>query len=270
MAVNDAVAALMPFGFTGLEAEVYAFLLTDSPATGYRIAQGIGKPVANTYKAIQTLQAKGAIVVEEGESRLCRAVPSDELLDRLALEFDGRRAAAKVFLAGLGRPEHDGRLYVIRAFSQAMHRLRQMFDEAKEVALLCAPITVVRALSDEIVAAAGRGVDVMVKTDGEVSLARVEVFLASRDEDLLHAAPFVRLAVDGGQHLAGLLSEGETEVLWSRNPALSLLQHEGLAAEMTLLEVADRLEDGAGPKRLARALIQAKPASKTAGASLVA
>ena len=67
--------ALVPFGFTALESEIYVFLLGESPATGYRVAQGINKPAANTYKAIQTLQSKGAILVEEGSSRFCRAVP---------------------------------------------------------------------------------------------------------------------------------------------------------------------------------------------------
>lgn len=261
------VEALTPFGFTGLEAEIYAFLLGESPATGYRISQGLGKPVANTYKAIQTLQAKGAVVVEEGESRLCRAVPSDELLDRLTREFETRQKAAKEYLKNLGTPETDQRVYVLRAFLQAMHRLRTMLDEATDVALLCAASDIVRALSDELAAAASRGVSVMVKTDVEVSLPRAEVFVATRNEDLLQLAPFVRLVVDGQQQVSGLLSLHRTEVIWTKNPVFALLQHEGLSSEMTLLEIAERIEDGAGPKRLARALSQSKPASKSPGAA---
>ncbi|AIE84015.1 TrmB family transcriptional regulator [Fimbriimonas ginsengisoli] len=265
----DAVSALTPFGFTGLEAEIYSFLLTESPATGYRIAQGLGKPVANTYKAIQTLQAKGAIVVEEGESRLCRAVPSDELLDRLAKEYDARRIAAKQFLAGLGSPEHDQRIYFIRAYLQAMHRLRTMLGEAEEIALLSAKSSVVQALADDLAAAVARGVEVFVKTDAVVTIPRVETMVSSREDDLLRTVSIVRLVVDGEQHLVGALSEASTEAIWSRHPALSLSQHEGLAAELTLLEIAERLEDGAGPKRLTRALSTVKPASKTPGAKNV-
>jgi hypothetical protein len=41
--------ALMALGFTELEARIYTFLLQESPATGYRIAQAIQKPVANTW-----------------------------------------------------------------------------------------------------------------------------------------------------------------------------------------------------------------------------
>ncbi|MDO8629132.1 MAG: helix-turn-helix domain-containing protein, partial [Phycisphaerales bacterium] len=72
---EQVIQTLVPLGFTPLEGEVYAILVAESPATGYRVAQAIGKPVANTYKAIESLERKGAIVVDDGESRLCRAVP---------------------------------------------------------------------------------------------------------------------------------------------------------------------------------------------------
>jgi len=56
MATSPAAELLVPFGFTNLESEIYVFLLGESPATGYRIAQAIGKPAANTYKAIESLR----------------------------------------------------------------------------------------------------------------------------------------------------------------------------------------------------------------------
>ena len=63
---KDAAKLLVEFGFTDLEAEIYLFLLGSSPTTGYRVAKGIRKPAANTYKALQTLATKGAILVEDG------------------------------------------------------------------------------------------------------------------------------------------------------------------------------------------------------------
>src|SRR5262244_1295461 len=93
-AAATAIDALTRLGFTALEAEVYTWLLGEPGATGYRIAQGIGKPVANTYKALESLQKKGAILVEEDESRLCRAVPPEELLTQLERGFASSRADA--------------------------------------------------------------------------------------------------------------------------------------------------------------------------------
>src|SRR5580704_2378142 len=115
MAVRDCVKALAELGFTNLEAEIYAFLLQESPATGYRIAQAIGKPAANTYKAIQTLEQKGAVIVEDGTSRMCRAVSSDELLSRMTREFELRRSSAQSTLSALNHPSVDERIYQIRS-----------------------------------------------------------------------------------------------------------------------------------------------------------
>src|SRR3974377_860031 len=87
MSTVQAIHALTDFGFTDLEAEVYVFLLQEWPAPGYRGAHALGKPVANTYKAIESLQNKGAILVDEGANRLCRAVPAEELLSQLERNF---------------------------------------------------------------------------------------------------------------------------------------------------------------------------------------
>lgn len=265
MSQADAAKALAELGFTGLESEIYAFLVRESPATGYRIAQAIGKPVANTYKAIQTLQAKGAIEVEDGETRLCRAVPSAELLDRLGREFESRRAQAKDLLGKLGTPPLDDRIYQLRSATQVLQRARETVQTAKRVVLLAAPRATVLDLTDAIAAATARGVQVLVKTTGEVTLAKVEVFVATRADDLVHHSQFLRLVADGEQLLSAHLNEENTTALWTRNPALALPAHEGLAAEISLLAVADRIEDGAGPKRIVRALTTAPTASETPG-----
>ena len=60
------VNALCELGFTEIEALVYAYLAQGGPATGYRISHAIGKPTANTYKAIATLGQQGAVQVDEG------------------------------------------------------------------------------------------------------------------------------------------------------------------------------------------------------------
>jgi len=263
----DVTAALIPFGFTRLESEIYAFLLGEATATGYRIAQAIGKPVANTYKAIQTLQSKGAIVVEEGGTRLCRAVPSEELIARVSREFDAHRALAKAALGRISPSEEDDRIYQLRSKIQVMQRARQMLSDAKKVALIAASADIVRALADDLTEAAGRSVEVFVKTTEDIPLTRVESFVTGREGDLLRSGHFLRLVVDGEQHLAGVFGPGgdEAQFVWSRNPAFSLLQHEGVAAEIAVLSVAERLEDGAGPKRLARALAQTPHAAETLG-----
>ena len=46
------VQTLVALGLTALEGEVYTLLLRESPATGYRVAQALGKPARQylTYR----------------------------------------------------------------------------------------------------------------------------------------------------------------------------------------------------------------------------
>lgn len=60
---------LKALGFSEIESLVYAYLVGREPTTGYRVSHAIGKPTANTYKAIASLQQAGAVLVDEGDNR---------------------------------------------------------------------------------------------------------------------------------------------------------------------------------------------------------
>lgn len=73
--MSNVAQYLTEFGFTGLEAEIYAFLLVEWPASGYRIAQAIKKPAANTYKAIETLDQRGQFLLKRAILGCARPCP---------------------------------------------------------------------------------------------------------------------------------------------------------------------------------------------------
>ena len=83
MTATAPVAALLDLGFTKTEARVFCELTRLGPSTGYRLAKAVGKATANTYAALETLAQKGAVLIDEGESRAWRAVPAAELIAAL-------------------------------------------------------------------------------------------------------------------------------------------------------------------------------------------
>lgn len=256
---RDASHILTEFGFTVLESEIYGFLLGESPATGYRVAQALGKPAANTYKAIQTLERKGAILVEDGDSRLCRAVPSEELLDRLEREFNQKKEAASKALQRLGQPTEDERIYTLRSREQVIERARQMLASAETVALAVLFPELAEELSDAFSAAAARGVDVVVKTYRDLDIPGVEVIISAQPRHLNDDWPGaeLQLVVDARQHLAAFLErhgKGVHQAVWSRSPFLGFVHHNGLATELALTEVFAKLQADAGRKQLLRAV----------------
>jgi sugar-specific transcriptional regulator TrmB len=263
MAVRDSVRALADLGFTNLEAEIYAFLLQESPATGYRIAQAIGKPAANTYKAIQTLEHKGAVIVEDGASRMCRAVSSQELLSRLSREFEAKRNSALTSLSALNNLTIDERIYQIRSKDQVFQRSREMLAEAKQVVLGSLPSAFVADLAEELLVAATRSVDIALKSDQALRIEGVESVIT-----LSPSGPYsnLQIVVDGEQTLVAVF-EGTTliQAIWTRSPALAITHHEGLASEICLANVAARIEEGAGTKRLGRAVSSLRSVPATPG-----
>lgn len=225
MATSAGVASLVSLGFTELEATVYAHLVAEGEATGYRIAQATGKPVANTYKAIESLERKGAVLVEDGATRIVRAVEPDRVLDAIARHHEGERKRAKAALKKVARTEEDGRTYTIGTEEQAVARARQMIAEAGVVALIRGSGPLRAALRGDLSDAETRGVDV-AETEGEGLV----------------------VAVDAAECLVG------PEGIWTRNTAVARAIFDGLAAETALSEVGTAVEDGAGPKKLQRAL----------------
>jgi HTH-type transcriptional regulator, sugar sensing transcriptional regulator len=238
----DAIAALVELGFTALEAEVYTWLLGEPAATGYRIAQGIGKPVANTYKAIESLQNKGAILVEEEENRLCRAVPADELLRALDRGFAARRAQAARSLAGMARPEGDDRVYTLRTPEQVLERARTMLAGARRVALVDAFPRALDAVGAAVVKAAARGVTAAVKAYAPARLGDAEVYVQPQAERTIARWPgeWLNLVVDGAEHLLAFLARdlgAVRQAIWSRSPYLSWVYHSALGSELVMAEV---------------------------------
>ncbi len=252
---SDGVEALIELGFTRLEAEIYAFLLSESPATGYRVAQAIGKPAANTYKAIESLEAKGTILVDDGESRLCRAIPPDELLGRLDRAFTQKRERATRALASLKAQESDDRVYQLRTREQVMERCRAMLSRASVTALVDAFPVPMEELRPAIEDAARRGVTLGVKAYRPITIEGVEVFTDPKGEQTIRSWPgqWVNVVADGREHLITFLTRDGQDVnqaIWSGSAYLSWVYHSALSAEITLAAILRDLGQNASLERV--------------------
>jgi HTH-type transcriptional regulator, sugar sensing transcriptional regulator len=240
--------ALQKLGFTEIEALVYTYLARSEPATGYRISHAIGKPTANTYKAIAGLVQRGAVQVDEGGNRLVRAVPPDELLAALARRDEESRRTARAALASLARDDDDDRVYTLRDRDQVLERARAMLGRATTIVLgdvFPAPLA---ALASELEGAAARGARVVVKGYDPADLPGVTVVPADDGAHALAAWPGQQLSlvVDAQEHLLALFDRELLHVrqaVYSRSAFLSCLHHNHVAME--LLVTAGR--PAAGP-----------------------
>ncbi len=259
MVHEKAVTALAAVGLTDLEAEVYTFLLEEAPATGYRVAQGTGRLPANVYKAIESLQAKGAVIVDEGASRMCRALPAEEFLALQRRRFEEREKRAAAALAELGRPSRDDRVYQLRSAEQVLERCRTMLARASKCVVADVFPGALDALRADLSAAGGRGVQVELKTYAPVEVPGVRVVQNPNSGAILEKYPdeWVILLVDGAELLIGALSHSLKEVrqaVWSGSPTLAYMFHCSVASEILLVTLLAAIHEGEDMAQVNRAV----------------
>ena len=247
--------ALIPLGFTELESAAYQFLLRDSPATGYRVAQGIRRPVANTYKAIESLRAKGAVVVENSERKLVRAVPANELLRQIESDFVRRRKRAALTLSAISARPDDDAVYRLDSIEQVYERCRAMLRRATEVVLLDLFPAPLQVLARDIEACAARGVMVAIHVYEQAKLRGVDVVVSPRASAVLDrwSGQWINIARDSAEHLVALLSPDASSVehaTWTASPFLSHIAYSGLVGEIS----AAALQRTIAEKRMTRDL----------------
>jgi len=171
---GEITEALVNTGFTSLEADISVYLLQHSPATRYKLAKGIGRSFTNTYKALAGLQTKGAILVDESEHKLSRAVPIEELMDQLEARFREKRRIAVEAVRELPSHEADNRIYHLASVDQVYERCRRMLQECQERVLLELFPEPCTQLRDPVEAVAARGITVAARVYDQESLRQRE------------------------------------------------------------------------------------------------
>jgi sugar-specific transcriptional regulator TrmB len=248
---ENGIQSLVELGFTRLEADIYAFLLGASPATGYRISQVIGKPAANVYNALQSLEKKGAVLVEETTARRCRAVPVEELSARMHRRFLDTKTALETAFSGSDPAQGDNRIYPLRSGEQVFEKCRRMLDAAREVVLVDAFPGALDALKGEIEKAASRRVRVAVNAYMPVQIGGVLLFERPDGARVIARWPgeWINMVKDGEEYVQALLERnlrGVIQAVWSGSPYLSWVYYSALMSELELGGLRRRMMENAG------------------------
>jgi HTH-type transcriptional regulator, sugar sensing transcriptional regulator len=244
------------FGFNALEEQAYAALLQAPGRTGYKLAQALKKPVANIYKALESLLEKGAVLVEDGDPAVYRATPIAELFDQLETELRKQRGAAVRQLSAR-IPPPDERVYRLGSRGQTIQRARRMIASSKRVLLLDLFPNPVSELAAEISAAIERGVKIAGQIYAPARFSGAMLTLRTERDQVLQrwAGDWMNLVVDGQELLISVLERsgnGLHQAMWTRSPYLVWSYHSALYAEILLSRLRFEIENGAGKHKLLR------------------
>jgi Cd2+/Zn2+-exporting ATPase len=183
----DVIDQLLRLGLTEYESKVYVALLREHPASGYQLSKSAGVPRSMVYEALGRLEARGAALrtVEE-KATLYRPVPPDVLLDRYEAESRERIAALRSGLAPLYRQQDEGRLWNFNGRRDALQYAAEMIAAAQRELMLVLTDADVDELSDLLVGAHERGVQLGIIHTGQNVLAIGQVVRHPRRETELH------------------------------------------------------------------------------------
>jgi sugar-specific transcriptional regulator TrmB len=245
-APTDDWSELVKLGLTQMEAGVYAYLLVHPSATGYAVAKALGKPAPYVYRAMESLVRQGAVLVDDSRSHLHRAVPFEEFLDQLKRRFELQCVQATERMRQLAPPREDDRVYRLSTVDQVFERCRGMLSAAKAVVYLDIFPDPLARLREEITAAARRKVRIAILSHEPVDLPVAWTTVFPR-ERLVKGWPrqWIRLAVDGTEHLIALLTEDGREIyqaVWTAGPILAYMQTRSLGSEILVNSLQCTLE----------------------------
>ncbi len=224
-------------GFTKIEARVYYILLKNSPLTGYKIANQIGKSNSNTYLALENLVKKGAISLLEGKrSKEYIAIPIEQLLeiriDKAKKDKDKVNEAFKDFKFESG----EDQIYRFKNTEQLRSKALEMIEDAKHTILVDSETAPLDMIKDKLEDAAAKGVKVIVETTAKNQIPNclfVESYNLNKKTIVLDFDWLV-ISVDGEKTLVShFTKENELiEGLWISNSLLSDWFYNGMFYEV--------------------------------------
>lgn len=246
----DPDLTLSPLGFTDLESKLYAQLLRESPASGYRLAQILGKAPANVYAGLKSLQTKGAIVSQTraGETATYIPMPPQELLAGLKQVYDEHHDRAWQALNSLHQPALEEHVYRLTTVSQVVERGRSMIRAASEILVFDFSPAVYDMFDTELADVRGRGVVVAglvysaEQTTPTQPCVRANVMAGQEAWPAL----WLTLVVDGEQQLLAQISRDKNRLfngMWTDSAFLSCAYHDALACEVRLVALGIELDD---------------------------
>jgi sugar-specific transcriptional regulator TrmB len=248
---------LAELGFSGAEAAVYVALLAEPKATGYRIARLAGKPVPNTYKALDALHKKGAIIVDEtGRGRTYTALPVSEFFEGMKRRLDTMRGHLEEELKGLTAGAVEGGIFQLTTPDQVYGRAKTLLREARSVALVDIFPEPLEHLRGDLEAAAKRGVHIwaMVYLPGEIKGCEVIAPKKPAAHLEIWKADWMNVIVDSREALYSLLKKngaGVHRAVWIKDPYLAMQAFSGAFHEFAFDRTGQLLWSGKSKDEIA-------------------
>jgi sugar-specific transcriptional regulator TrmB len=240
---------LTQLSFTQLESEVYLYLLISGDNTGYAIAKGIGKAVANVYKAVEALSNKGAIEITVGDSKICHATPWQQVLTNAQARFSNNISELEQQLKQLPAQQDDESVYQLKNTEQVLITAKQIIEQANTIIVAELKPEMAEYFAPFLAKAVTRGVEVRVKVYQAITIDGAKITLRQKGEQVYAKTDNTsfKLCSDGRDSLTALLTADLSKVIQafkSKSALICMEMYCGLIYELILTDLKQAIPAG--------------------------
>lgn len=240
------VGRFIKLGFNRLEAEVYLTLLKESPLTGYRLAQILNKAAANTYKALESLEKRGAVVAEGSPNvKQYAAIPVADYMNQLESGFRNDRQFLEESLKDIKYSISGDKIYMLQTFDQVLEKCSRMLENAEYSVIVDAFPSMLKKIIPQLEKAALNGVNIIVNAYEPVNVKNCRVIVKSNAKKVLQlwSGDWMNIAVDGKEYLITACEKDGVlqHAIWSNSPYLSFFVFNGFRYEMLFSALSSKI-----------------------------
>ena len=244
------IQLLMDIGLSKIQARIYLSLLKGDKFTGYAVAKQLNEPAANTYKALESLQKKGLIFLDESARvKYYTAQPIQHYLDQLELRFaDKRKVIEDVIKPGEFEPFQEG-IYRIESYEGLYTQSSVLIEKSREIIALDSTPLPIERIKKDLQRASKRGSVVLIKSYEEVLIPKCRVVYSKKMGSPVYELPiqYIHLVVPGVGYITALLNHENKQLLYgvyTQNLFLSIVAYNGFVMEFFSTKALDMLFQG--------------------------
>jgi len=241
---------LMDIGLSKLQTRIYLALLKGVRSTGYQIAQQLNEPAANTYKALESLQKSGLVMLDDSTRvKYYTAQPIGNYLDQIELRFAKKRRAIEDSITTIAPDLFQEGIYGIENIEQLYILVSSLIQKGTDIIALDGSPLPIEYIKKELRIAAKNGTRVLIKSYTEVRIPGIEVAFCEEMGSPIYDHPiqYFHLIVPGEGYITALLNQENTQLLYgvyTQNLFLSIVAYSGFGAEFFLTRTLDLLYKG--------------------------
>ncbi len=240
---NVLTTLLREMGLSDLEAKVYIWLLENKRSTGYKIAVEIGKPVANTYKALRSLEGKGAVVCDESSQKTYfDTIPVEEFLNKIEKELNTKRERIITEVKKLDVQQEPIGIYELRSAELVYEKAIGMIKTAESSLVIdCfpAPLNVIK---QHLQKKKNDNITILLQNYCGTKLEGIRQIEPNKSDIVLDKlqGQWLIMIKDAVESLIAFFDRsGEALIhcVWIKDPFISLILFNGSSLEFTLSEI---------------------------------